>query len=112
MGESAKLLREEIEGKRRLYDAFVSLLPRAENRLVDAGHVTMHLRRPDAVIQAIQDLQPRVLAGAILSAFDAAWAAWVADPGDRSLGEYMTEACDPVEGMTRPVLERGVARKR
>lgn len=56
VGESESLLREEIEGKRRLYDALAGSVPRGENRLVDAGHVTMHLRHPDAVLQAIQDL--------------------------------------------------------
>jgi hypothetical protein len=34
----------------------VGAVPRWEIRLVDAGHVTMHLRRPDAVRQAIRDL--------------------------------------------------------
>jgi AcrR family transcriptional regulator len=58
------------------------------------------------------DLRPRVLAGAILSAFDAAWAAWIADPRRRSLAEYMTEACDLVEGMTRPMLETTAVRER
>jgi hypothetical protein len=56
VGESESLLREEIEGKRRLYTALAESVPRGEIRLVDAGHVTMHLRRPDAVLQAIQDL--------------------------------------------------------
>jgi hypothetical protein len=56
VGESESLLREEIEGKRRLYTALAESVPRGEIRLVDAGHVTMHLRRPHAVLQAIQDL--------------------------------------------------------
>lgn len=56
VGESESLLREEIEGKRRLYTALAESVPRGEIRLVDAGHVTMHRRRPDAVLQAIQDL--------------------------------------------------------
>jgi hypothetical protein len=60
MGESDSLLREEIEGKRRLYTALAESVPRGEIRLVDAGHVTMHLRRPDAVLQAIQDLLGRL----------------------------------------------------
>lgn len=56
-GTSESLLREEIEGKRRLYTALAESVPRGENRLIDdAGHVTIHLRRPDAVLQAIQDL--------------------------------------------------------
>ena len=56
VGESESLLREEIEGKRRLYTAFAGSLPRGEVRLVDAGHVTMHFRHPEAVLQAIGDL--------------------------------------------------------
>jgi pimeloyl-ACP methyl ester carboxylesterase len=55
-GESESLLREEIEGKRRLYTDMVSSVPRGEIRLVEAGHVTMPFRCPDAVLQAIQDL--------------------------------------------------------
>jgi pimeloyl-ACP methyl ester carboxylesterase len=56
-GTPESLLREEIEGKRRLYTALAGSVPRGEIRLIGgAGHVTMHLRRPDAVVQAIQDL--------------------------------------------------------
>ena len=51
------LLREEIEGKRRLYTALAGSVPRGEIRLVDAGHVTMHLRHPEAVLRAIGDLR-------------------------------------------------------
>lgn len=50
------------------------------------------------------DLRPRVLAGAILSAFDAAWAAWIDDPGGRPLRAHMAEACDLTEGMSLPLL--------
>ncbi|HEX5498173.1 MAG TPA: alpha/beta hydrolase [Thermomicrobiales bacterium] len=60
VGESDALLREEIEGKRRLYTALAESVPRGEIRLVDAGHATIHYRRPDAVLQAIQDLIGRV----------------------------------------------------
>ena len=45
-GVSESLLREEIEGKRRLYTALAESVPRGEVRPIDAGHVTMHLRRP------------------------------------------------------------------
>ncbi len=55
-GESESLLREEIEGKRRLYTDMASSVPRGEVRLVEAGHVTMPFRCPDSVLQAIQDL--------------------------------------------------------
>jgi hypothetical protein len=34
--------------------------PRGEIRLIDAGHVTMHLRHPGAVLQAIEDLRARL----------------------------------------------------
>jgi pimeloyl-ACP methyl ester carboxylesterase len=60
VGESESLLRQEIEGKRRLYTALAESVPRGENRPVDAGHVTIHLRRPDAVLQAIKDLLGRL----------------------------------------------------
>ena len=59
VGESESLLREEIEGKRRLYTALAASVPRGEVRPIDAGHVTMHLRHPDAVLQAVQDLLAR-----------------------------------------------------
>jgi pimeloyl-ACP methyl ester carboxylesterase len=56
-GTPESLLREEIEGKWRLYTALAESVPRGEIRLIeDAGHVTIHFRRPDAVLQAIQDL--------------------------------------------------------
>ncbi|MFI0463095.1 alpha/beta fold hydrolase [Saccharopolyspora sp. 5N102] len=57
IGESESLLREEIDGKRRLHDALAASVPRGENRLVDgAGHASIHWRRPDAVLRAVQDL--------------------------------------------------------
>jgi hypothetical protein len=38
-----------------------SSVSHGEDRLVDGvGHVTLHLRRPDAVAQAIQDLLVRI----------------------------------------------------
>jgi hypothetical protein len=56
-GTSESLLLEEIVGKRRVYTALAESVPRGEIRLIDdAGHVTIHLRRPDAVVQAIHDL--------------------------------------------------------
>jgi pimeloyl-ACP methyl ester carboxylesterase len=59
-GTPESLLREEIEGKRRLYTAWADSL-HGENRLVeDVGHVTLHFRRPDAVLQAIRDLLDRL----------------------------------------------------
>ena len=56
---SESLLREEIEGKRRLYTTLAESVPRGEVRFVDAGHVAMHFRHPEAVIHAIQDLLDR-----------------------------------------------------
>jgi pimeloyl-ACP methyl ester carboxylesterase len=61
-GTSESLLRAEIEGKRRLYTAWADSLSRGENRLIeDAGHVTLHYRRPDAVMQAIQGILDRLV---------------------------------------------------
>ena len=55
------LLREEIEGKERLYTAWAGSFRYGENRLIeDVGHVTLHFRRPDAVLQAIQDVLNRL----------------------------------------------------
>jgi pimeloyl-ACP methyl ester carboxylesterase len=60
IGESEALLREEIEGKRRLYTDLAASVPRGENRLVHgAGHASIHWRRPDAVLHAIRDLVGR-----------------------------------------------------
>ena len=60
-GTPESLLREEIEGKRRLYTELADSVSQGENRLVDdVGHVTLHLRRPNAVQQAIQDLLGRL----------------------------------------------------
>jgi pimeloyl-ACP methyl ester carboxylesterase len=59
-GTPESLLREELDGKRRLYTALAASVPRGEIRLIEgAGHVTLHLRRPDAVRQAIEDLLGR-----------------------------------------------------
>jgi pimeloyl-ACP methyl ester carboxylesterase len=59
VGESESQLSEELEGKRRLYATLAASVTRGENRLVDAGHLTIHLRHPDAVRQAIKDLLGR-----------------------------------------------------
>jgi hypothetical protein len=58
-GTPESLLRAEIEGKRRLYTTWAHSM-HGENRLIeDVGHVTLHFRRPDAVLQAIRDLLDR-----------------------------------------------------
>jgi AcrR family transcriptional regulator len=50
------------------------------------------------------DLRPRLIAGAIITAFDAAWAEWADEPGAVPLRDRMDEACDLVERMTAPLL--------
>jgi pimeloyl-ACP methyl ester carboxylesterase len=55
-GVPESLLSAEIDGKRRCYTALAGSVPRGEIRLVDAGHVTIHLRHPEAVAGAIRDL--------------------------------------------------------
>ena len=61
-GISDSLLREEIEGKVRLYTAWADSFRYGENRLIeDVGHVTLHLDRPDVVHQAIRDVLDRLL---------------------------------------------------
>ena len=54
-------LREMNEGKRVLYAALAESVPRGEYRVLEnAGHVTIHTDRPEAVVQAIRDLLDRV----------------------------------------------------
>jgi hypothetical protein len=55
-GESKPLLRQEIEGSRRLDTAFARSVRRGDIRQIAAGHVTMHLGHPEAAMQAIRDL--------------------------------------------------------
>jgi hypothetical protein len=50
------LLDAELAGKRRLYSAWAASMPRGDLRLVDAGHVTISMRHPEAVIEAIADV--------------------------------------------------------
>ncbi len=59
-GVSESLLQAEIEGKRQLYENIAKSLPRGEIQLVDGGHVTLHLRHPEAVTWAIRTV-PREL---------------------------------------------------
>ena len=58
MGESDSLLREEIEGKQRLYTALAESVPRGENSPID-GTRHLYLRHPDAVPPSVQDLLGR-----------------------------------------------------
>jgi pimeloyl-ACP methyl ester carboxylesterase len=56
----APYLRELNERKASFYSAFAAAAPQGENRLIEgAGHSTLHLDRPDAVIEAIGDLIDR-----------------------------------------------------
>jgi pimeloyl-ACP methyl ester carboxylesterase len=60
-GIADSLLHAEIEGKKRLYTTWADSFRDGENRLIeDVGHVTLHFRRPDAVLQAIQDVLDRL----------------------------------------------------
>jgi pimeloyl-ACP methyl ester carboxylesterase len=56
MGQSEELLAAEIDGKWRLGTALAASVPHGEVRPVDAGHVTMHLRYPGLVTEAVRDL--------------------------------------------------------
>jgi len=54
-------LREMNNAKLVLYTAFAASVPRGEHRVLEnAGHVTIHTDRPDAVVQAIRDLLDKV----------------------------------------------------
>jgi hypothetical protein len=54
-------LRKINDGKRVLYTALASSVPREEYREVEnAGHTTIHTDRPDAVVRAIRDLVDRI----------------------------------------------------
>ncbi|MBO2453870.1 alpha/beta hydrolase [Actinomadura barringtoniae] len=56
-GIPEEALRQEIEGKNRLYTAFAQTVPRGEMRPVEgAGHVTITYRGTGAVLQAIRDV--------------------------------------------------------
>ncbi len=56
-GTPEELLRAEIDGKLRLYQAWAGSLPHGECRVLEgAGHASIHWSHPNAVIQAIQDL--------------------------------------------------------
>jgi pimeloyl-ACP methyl ester carboxylesterase len=56
VGESGELMVEELAGKRRLYEALAATATPGEVRLVDAGHVTISFRHPEAVEQAVADV--------------------------------------------------------
>jgi len=59
-GMPEDLLSAETAGKVRLYDELAASFSRGENRRVEGvGHVTLVMRRPDAVIEAVRDLMGR-----------------------------------------------------
>jgi AcrR family transcriptional regulator len=57
------------------------------------------------------DLQPQLLAGAVLGAFEAARAAWIDDRRDVPLRAHLSKALDFVDRMTAPVLAKTPRRK-
>jgi pimeloyl-ACP methyl ester carboxylesterase len=50
-----RLAAAEVEGRLNLYANLVAASNHAELRQIDAGHVTLPLRHPEAIIQAIHD---------------------------------------------------------
>jgi pimeloyl-ACP methyl ester carboxylesterase len=55
-GPAESLLQAEIDGKKQLYDNLAKSIPHGKNVPVGGGHVTLHLRHPEAVTQAISEL--------------------------------------------------------
>jgi len=55
-GETEELIDKEIAGKRKLYQEYLSLV--TEGKLIDlnAGHVNIHFRHPNAVVSAIREM--------------------------------------------------------
>jgi hypothetical protein len=57
MGVSEDALQAEIDGKARLYDELAASFTRGENRRIEGvGHVTLLMRRPDVVVEAVRDV--------------------------------------------------------
>jgi len=57
MFQPEELIREQIRGSERLFDAIAAAAPRGRHRtLQDASHPTLPMARPDAVATAISDL--------------------------------------------------------
>ena len=59
-GETDELIAKEIEGKKMLYQKYLSFL--REGKLIElkSGHVNMPFRYPDAVALAIKEMQNRL----------------------------------------------------
>jgi pimeloyl-ACP methyl ester carboxylesterase len=61
MFQPEELIREQIRGSERLFDAIAAAAPRGEHRsLSDASHPTIPMVRPDAVAAAVKDLLAQV----------------------------------------------------
>jgi hypothetical protein len=54
--EDAARVAAALEGQRRLYAGLAASVPRGELRLLDAGHVTLPFRHPDAIAGAIGEI--------------------------------------------------------
>ena len=65
MFQPEELVREQIRGSERLFDAIAAAAPRGEHRsLPDASHPTIPMARPDAVATAVEDLLAQISLGA------------------------------------------------
>jgi pimeloyl-ACP methyl ester carboxylesterase len=65
MFQPEELVREQIRGSERLFDAIAAAAPRGEHRsLPDASHPTIPMARPDAVARAVEDLLAQISLGA------------------------------------------------
>jgi pimeloyl-ACP methyl ester carboxylesterase len=65
MFQPEELIREQIRGSERLFDAIAAATPRGQHRsLSDASHPTIPMVRPDAVAAAVKDLLAQIPAGA------------------------------------------------
>jgi pimeloyl-ACP methyl ester carboxylesterase len=65
MFQPEELIREQIRGSERLFDAIAAAAPHAEHRsLSDASHPTIPMARPDAVATAVKDLLAQIPPGA------------------------------------------------
>jgi pimeloyl-ACP methyl ester carboxylesterase len=61
MFQPEKLIREQIRGSERLFDAIAAAAPGGQHRsLPDASHPTIPMVRPDAVTSAVKDLLAQI----------------------------------------------------
>jgi pimeloyl-ACP methyl ester carboxylesterase len=64
MFQPEELIREQIRGSERLFDAIAAAAPCGEHRsLSDAAHPTIPMARPDAVATAVKDLLAQISPG-------------------------------------------------